>query len=64
MGVGHWRSKEHSMQRRTTQSDDNRPSETRVSQRGTNQESDHNKHHEKGQSGHKPQEHSPAEEKD
>jgi hypothetical protein len=42
---------------------DARQSEFPVSSRGMNQESDHNKHNDAGQSGHKPQEHSPAEEK-
>jgi hypothetical protein len=28
-----------------------------------NQESDHNKHNDEGQTGHKPQQHTPAEEK-
>jgi hypothetical protein len=42
-----------------------RQSEMPVSGRGMNQESrDHNKHNHPGQSGHKPQQHSPAEEKD
>lgn len=41
-----------------------RQSEMQVSRGGMNQESrDHNKHNNSGQSGHKPQEHSPAEEK-
>jgi hypothetical protein len=40
-----------------------RQSEFPVSQHGMNQESDHNKHNEPGQTGHKPQQHSPAEEK-
>jgi hypothetical protein len=41
-----------------------RQSEMPVSRRGMNQESrDHNKHNNPGQSGHKPQKHSPAEEK-
>ena len=44
--------------------DDARQSEMQVSRGGMNQESrDHNKHNNPGQSGHKPQEHSPAEEK-
>jgi len=42
---------------------DARQSEMPVSFRGMNQESDHNKHNDSGQSGHKPQKHSPAEEK-
>ena len=42
---------------------DARQSEFPVSRGGMNQESDHNKHNDSGQSGHKPQEHSPAEEK-
>jgi len=41
-----------------------RQSEFSVSRSGMNQESrDHNKHNHAGQSGHKPQKHSPAEEK-
>ena len=40
-----------------------RQSEFPVSAGGLNQESDHNKHNDAGQQGHKPQEHSPAEEK-
>lgn len=40
-----------------------RQSELTVSQRGMNQESDHNKHNDPGQSGHKPQKFSPANEK-
>lgn len=41
-----------------------RQSEMAVSRGGMNQESrDHNKHNNPGQSGHKPQKHSPAEEK-
>jgi hypothetical protein len=41
-----------------------RQSEFAVSERGMNQESrGHNKHNHSGQSGHKPQQHSPAEEK-
>ena len=41
-----------------------RQSEMQVSRGGMNQESrDHNKHNNAGQSGHKPQAHSPAEEK-
>jgi hypothetical protein len=40
-----------------------RQSEFAVSRHGTNQESDHNKHNAAGQSGHKPQQHSEAEEK-
>jgi hypothetical protein len=42
---------------------DARQSEYPVSRGGMNQESDHNKHNDGGQSGHKPQKHSPAEEK-
>ena len=43
---------------------DARQSEMPVSRQGMNQESrDHNKHNNPGQSGHKPQKHSPAEEK-
>ena len=42
---------------------DERESEFSVSGGGVNQESDHNKHNDEGQSGHKPQQHSPAEEK-
>jgi hypothetical protein len=49
------------MEPKTTRPDDRR-SEMPI-KRGTHQESDHNKHNEKGQAGHKPQEHSPAEEK-
>jgi hypothetical protein len=40
-----------------------RQSEFDVSRSGMNQESDDNKHNQRGQSGHKPQQHSPAEEK-
>jgi hypothetical protein len=40
-----------------------RQSEFPVSRHGVNQESDHNKHNDPGQSGHKPQKHSEAEEK-
>jgi hypothetical protein len=40
-----------------------RQSEFPVSRGGMNQESDHNKHNDTGQSGHKPQQHGPAEEK-
>ena len=40
-----------------------RHSEYPVSRRGLNQESDHNKHNDPGQGGHKPQQHTPAEEK-
>ena len=40
-----------------------RQSEFPISAGGLNQESDHNKHNDAGQEGHKPQEHSPAEEK-
>jgi len=42
---------------------DARQSEFPVSRHGMNQESDHNKHNDDGQTGHKPQQHSPAEEK-
>jgi hypothetical protein len=42
---------------------DARQSEMPVSRGGMNQESSHNKHNDPGQSGHKPQQHSPAEEK-
>ena len=41
-----------------------RQSEFPISRRGMNQESDHNKHNDGGQSGHKPQKHTPAEEKE
>jgi hypothetical protein len=40
-----------------------RQSEFAVSRQGMNQESSHNKHNDRGQQGHKPQQHSPAEEK-
>jgi hypothetical protein len=40
-----------------------RQSEFPVSRRGLNQESDHNKHNDPGQRGHKPQKHTSAEEK-
>jgi hypothetical protein len=40
-----------------------RQSEFPVSRQGMNQESDHNKHNASGQSGHKPQKHSEAEQK-
>jgi|GEM_PF-1659392 len=40
-----------------------RKSEFPVSRGGLNQESDHHKHNRPGQAGHKPQRHSPAEEK-
>jgi hypothetical protein len=40
-----------------------RQSEFPVSRGGMNQESDHHKHNDSGQAGHKPQKHSPAEEK-
>jgi hypothetical protein len=40
-----------------------RESEFAISRGGVNQESDHNKHNDEGQHGHKPQQHSPAEEK-
>ena len=44
--------------------DSARRSEMPVSHRGMNQESrDHNKHNDRGQTGHKPQKHGPAEEK-
>ena len=48
----------------TLQHEEARQSEFSVSRGGMNQESrDHNKHNNPGQSGHKPQKHSPAEEK-
>jgi len=40
-----------------------RQSELPISHGGMNQESDHNKHNDPGQSGHKPQQHTAAEEK-
>jgi hypothetical protein len=40
-----------------------RQSEFAVSRGGTHQESDHNKHNEQSQGGHKPQQHSVSEEK-
>jgi hypothetical protein len=40
-----------------------RQSEFPISQHGMNQESDHNKHNDDGQTGHKPQRHTPAEQK-
>jgi hypothetical protein len=40
-----------------------RESEFPVSRGGLHQESDHSKHNDAGQSGHKPQQHTPAEEK-
>jgi len=40
-----------------------RQSEFPVSRAGMNQESDHNKHNDPGQPGHKPQKHSEAEQK-
>ena len=40
-----------------------RQSEFPVSRGGMNQESDHNKHNDPGQSGHKPQKHNEAEQK-
>ena len=40
-----------------------RQSEFPVSRGGMNQESDHNKHNDSGQPGHKPQKHTAAEEK-
>ena len=40
-----------------------RQSEFPISRQGMNQESDHNKHNDAGQSGHKPQQHSEAEQK-
>ena len=64
--------KETEMERLTEPSDVTRTpharsarlSEMPVSQRGMHQESrDHNKHNNPGQRGHKPQKHSPAEEK-
>jgi hypothetical protein len=42
---------------------DERESEFAVSRGGVNQESDHNKHNDGDQTGHKPQEHTSAEEK-
>lgn len=45
------------------QNPDARQSEFPVSQGGMNQESDHNKHNDPGQSGHKPQKHTEAEQK-
>jgi hypothetical protein len=42
---------------------DARRSEFAVSPGGLNQESDHNKHNDGGQAGHKPQQHTDAEEK-
>ena len=42
---------------------DQRQSEFSVSRGGVHQESDHNKRNEPGQRGHKPQQHSPDEEK-
>jgi hypothetical protein len=49
---------------RTPHDRDARHSEMAVSRGGMHQESrDHNKHNNPGQSGHKPQKHSPAEEK-
>jgi hypothetical protein len=42
---------------------DARQSEFPVSSGGLHQESDHNKHNEPGQSGHKPQQYGPAQEK-
>ena len=47
------------LQRRPTP----RESEFPVSRSGMNQESDHNKHNDPGQSGHKPQQPGPAEQK-
>jgi hypothetical protein len=41
-----------------------RETEFPVSRGGLHQESDHNKHNDPGQTGHKPQKHSPSEEKD
>ena len=40
-----------------------RQSEFPFSRHGMNQESDHNKHNDSGQSGHKPQQHTPEQEK-
>jgi hypothetical protein len=40
-----------------------REREFAVSRGGVNQESDHNKHNDGGQAGHKPQQHTPAQEK-
>jgi hypothetical protein len=52
------------VQSRTPHDRDARHIEMAVSRGGMHQESrDHNKHNNPGQSGHKPQEHSPAEEK-
>jgi hypothetical protein len=48
---------------REIQNPDARQSEFPVSRHGMNQESDHNKHNDGGQTGHKPQQHTPAEEK-
>jgi hypothetical protein len=42
---------------------DARQSEFAVSRHGMNQESSHNKHNDPGQSGHKPQQHTDAEQK-
>ena len=42
---------------------DKRESEFPVSRRGVNQESDHNKHNDRSQPAHKPQQHTPKEEK-
>jgi hypothetical protein len=47
------------MQRKTTPSRDSESPK----QHDAHRESDHNKHNDEGQTGHKPQEHSPAEEK-
>ena len=47
----------------TMQNPDARQSEFPVSRGGMNQESDHNKHNDRGQTGHKPQKHTEAEEK-
>ena len=49
--------------RRSVKRPEARQSEFPVSQRGMNQESDHNKHNDPGQLGHKPQKHTEAEEK-
>jgi hypothetical protein len=45
------------------QNPDVRQSEFPVSRGGMNQESDHNKHNDPGQAGHKPQKHTEAEQK-
>ncbi len=48
---------------RAMRNPDARQSEFPVSRHGMNQESDHNKHNDPGQSGHKPQKHTEAEQK-